>query len=101
MLNDKMVITRFVSVERRVLRGSLHTITEVHILFTCQRLEWMAKSLQLYRKEVVKETLKGSLDRRVNPVKRTHSQRFYFEAARWEFLLPPSAASCMMCPMVP
>ena len=76
MLNYKMVMTRFLTVERSVLTGSLHTIPEVHILFTCHRLEWMPKSLQSYRKEVVKATLKRSLDRRVNPVRRTHSQRF-------------------------
>ena len=42
-------------VERRVLKGSLHTVPEVQNLFTCHKLEWMARSLETYREKVVRE----------------------------------------------
>lgn len=76
MLNDKMMMTQLVIVERRVLKGSLHTIPDVHNLFTFHRLELMARSLGSYSKKIVRElyvsyvaTLRGILDRRSKPVK--------------------------------
>ena len=69
-----MVITRLVIVERRVLKGSLHTIPDVHNLFTFHRLELMARSLGSYKKNIFRDfyasymaTLRGSIDRRDRP----------------------------------
>ena len=76
MLNEKGVMTRFVMIERRVLTGSLHTVSNVQRLFTCHRLEGMARSLGEYSEEIFREfyasdveTLRGSLDRRSRPAK--------------------------------
>lgn len=54
MLNDKMVMTLLVTVARRVLSRSLHTIPELHSLFTCHMLQWMARSLESNSEEVVR-----------------------------------------------
>lgn len=51
--DTKMLKDEMVTMERRVLRGILHTIRYVHILFT-HILEWMAKSLGSYSDEIVK-----------------------------------------------
>ena len=74
LLNEKLVMTQLVIVDRRVLTRSLHIFADVHSLFTCHRLEWMARSLGSYREEVVREfyasyvmTLTGSLDTRAKP----------------------------------
>ena len=37
-LNDKVVMTRTLTLDRRVLRGSLPTMPEIHNLFTRHRL---------------------------------------------------------------
>lgn len=42
ILNERGVMTRLVTVERRILTGSLHTVPEVHRLFTRHKLEWMS-----------------------------------------------------------
>ena len=76
MMNEKMVMTRLVTMERIVLKGSLHIIPDVHSLFTYHRLEWMARSLGSYSEEIVREfyasymqTLPSVLDKRSKPVK--------------------------------
>lgn len=76
MLNDKGVMTRIRTVERRVLKGSLHAVHAIHALFTSHHLEWMARSVGRYSEELVREfyssyitTLWESLDRRSNPAK--------------------------------
>ena len=48
-------MTRTLTVEQRVLTGSLHIVLKVHKMFTRQKLEWMARSLESYREEVVRE----------------------------------------------
>ena len=70
MLNEKMVMTRLVTIERQVLTGSLCIVPKVQNLFTRHTLEWTSCSLETHREEVVREfyasyvvTLKGSLDR--------------------------------------
>ena len=55
MLNDKMVMNRLVTLERRILIGSLDTIAEVHSLFTRHSLDWMAISLESYSEVVIRE----------------------------------------------
>ena len=44
-LTDKGVMTRTLTLERRVLTGSLSTMPEIHNLFTRHRLEWTARPL--------------------------------------------------------
>ena len=51
-LNDKGVMTRILTLERRVLTGSLPTMPDIHNLFTRHRLEWTARSLGLYIEEL-------------------------------------------------
>ena len=54
-LNDKRVLTQTLTLERRVLIGSLQTIPEIHNLFTRHRLEWTARPLGRYSEEMVRE----------------------------------------------
>lgn len=42
-LNEKMVRIWLVTVERRVFTWSLHTVPEVHTLFTLHSHDWMAE----------------------------------------------------------
>ena len=46
LLNDKGVMTRLVN---------LHTVPAVHDLFTCHRLEWVARHVGSYNKDIVRE----------------------------------------------
>ena len=55
MLNDKCLMTRLVTVERRVHMGSSHTIFEVHRLFNLHNFEWMDQSLGSYNEKIVRE----------------------------------------------
>ena len=71
-----MVITQLVTVEQRVLTGSLHTVPNVHRFYTVHQLEWMAQSLKSYSEKVVREfyvsyvvTLRGSFNRRAKLAK--------------------------------
>ena len=54
-LTDKGVNTRILTLERRVLIGSLPTMPEIHNLFIRHRLEWIARLLGRYSEELVKE----------------------------------------------
>uniref|UniRef100_M1DNZ0 Integrase core domain containing protein n=1 Tax=Solanum tuberosum TaxID=4113 RepID=M1DNZ0_SOLTU len=67
-------MARLVNEERRVLRGSLHTMPDIHELFQWHRCKWMARSTGFFSEEIVREfyapyaaTLRGSIDRRENP----------------------------------
>ena len=69
-------MNQMVTVEQRVLMGSLHTLPTVHDLLTRHRIEWMARSMGSYSEEIMREfypsyveTLKGTSDRRSNPNK--------------------------------
>ena len=69
VLNDKGVMTRTLTLEWRVLTGSLPTIPEIHNLFTRHRLEWTARPLGRYSEELVREfyasyieTLRSKID---------------------------------------
>lgn len=53
LLNIKEVMTRTLTVEKRVLTESLHTVPVVHDMFTYHRFEWMARSVGPYSKEMV------------------------------------------------
>ena len=52
-LNEKGVMTRTLTLERRVLIGSLPTIPKIHNLFSTHRLEWKARPLGRYSDEMV------------------------------------------------
>lgn len=76
VLNDKGVMTRLVTVERKVLTGSLHTVPNVHGLFTHHRLEWMARSFGKFSEEIVQQfyvsyvtTLRCALGSRSKPAR--------------------------------
>ena len=53
--NDKGIITQTLTLEWRVLRGSLPTMSSIHMLFTTHRLEWTARAVGHYREEMVRE----------------------------------------------
>lgn len=71
-------MTRTLTIEWRALTGSVQTVPMIHDLITHHDLEWMARSVGPYNKEMMREfdasyltTLLGSLDRRANPTKHT------------------------------
>ena len=51
--NENGVMTRTLTLERRVLTGSLPTMPEIHNLFTRHRLEWTSCLLGCYSEEIV------------------------------------------------
>ena len=76
-MNDKEFMTRTLTLKRRVLKGSLPTMPEIHNLFTRHRLEWTTHSLGRYSEKLVREfyasyvaTLRSQIDRRVAPAKK-------------------------------
>ncbi|XP_069152623.1 uncharacterized protein, partial [Solanum lycopersicum] len=54
-LTDKGVMTRTLTLERRVLTGSLPSMPEIHNLFTRHHLEWTTRPLGRFSEEVVRE----------------------------------------------
>ena len=73
-LNGKGVMTQTLTLERRVLTGSLPTMPEIHNLFTRHRLECTARPLGRYSEEMVRKfyasyvaTLRSQIDRRAAP----------------------------------
>ena len=54
-LTDEGVMTRTLTLERRVLTRSLPSMPEIHNLFTRHRLEWTARPLGRYSEEMVQE----------------------------------------------
>ena len=54
-LTNKGVMTRTLTLERRVLTRSIPSMPEIHNLFTRHRLEWTAHLLGRYSEEVVRE----------------------------------------------
>ena len=69
-------MTGTLTLERRVLTGSLPTMPEIHNLFTRHRLEWTACSLGRNSEKFVREfyasyvaTLRSQIDRRAANVK--------------------------------
>ena len=53
MLNNKGVMNRTMTVHRRVLEASLHTVLAIYDIFKCHQLEWMARSVGRYNEELV------------------------------------------------
>ena len=58
-LTDKEVMTRPLTLERRVLTRSLPMMPEIHNLFTRHLLEWTARPLGRYSEEMVREFYAG------------------------------------------
>ena len=54
-LTDKGVMSRTLTLERRVLIGSLLTMPEIHNLFTRHCLEWTSRPFGRYSEEMVRE----------------------------------------------
>lgn len=52
--NEKGVMIRTKTIERRFFTGSLHNVPEVHALLIGHRLEWMARCVGCYSEEVVR-----------------------------------------------
>ena len=52
-LTDKGVMTQTLTLDRRVLTGSLPTMPEIHNLFTKHHLEWTAHPLGRYSEKMV------------------------------------------------
>ncbi|KAH0633261.1 hypothetical protein KY284_036047 [Solanum tuberosum] len=53
MLNDKDIIIRLITEERRVLMKSLHAIPDIHRLFEKHKCDWMARNPGTYSEEIV------------------------------------------------
>ena len=69
-------MTRTLTLERRVLTGSLPTMPEIYNIFTRHRLEWTVHLLGRYSEELVREfyasyvaTLRLQIDSRDAPAK--------------------------------
>ena len=56
MPNDKGVMTWTLTLEQQFLMGILPTMTAIHELFTRHRLEWTARYVGHYRKDMVRES---------------------------------------------
>uniref|UniRef100_M1DKU2 Putative plant transposon protein domain-containing protein n=1 Tax=Solanum tuberosum TaxID=4113 RepID=M1DKU2_SOLTU len=68
-------MARLITEERRVLTGSLHTVSDIHRLFSLHKCDWMARDPGTYSEEIVREvyasyaaTLRGSISKRSKPL---------------------------------
>ena len=96
--NDKGVMTRTLTLERRVLTRSLLTMLEIYNLFTRHQLEWTARLLGRYSEEFVREfyasyvaILRSQIDRRAAPPNRLHWRMSEYVAFRLISPCLPSA----------
>ena len=55
LTNDKGVMTRILTLMRRVLMGCLPTMSEIHAPFTRNWLEWTARDVGRYSEKLVRE----------------------------------------------
>ena len=69
-------MTQTLTLERRVLTGSIPTMPEIYNLFTTHQLEWTARLLGRYSEELVREfdasyiaTLLSQINRHAAPAK--------------------------------
>ncbi|TMW82926.1 hypothetical protein EJD97_003840 [Solanum chilense] len=97
-LTDKGVMTRTLTLERRVVTGSLLTMPEIHNLFTKHRLEWTARPLGRYSEEMVREfyasyvaTLYSQIDKRAAPAKQAPLEQVRVRGVQLTFPYLPSA----------
>uniref|UniRef100_M1DXB6 Integrase core domain containing protein n=1 Tax=Solanum tuberosum TaxID=4113 RepID=M1DXB6_SOLTU len=75
MKNDKEKMARLITEERRVLTGSLHTVSDIHRLFNLHKCDWMARDPGTYSEEIVREfytfyaaSLRGSISKQSKPL---------------------------------
>ena len=94
-LTDKGVITRTLTLERRVLTRSLLTMPEIHNLFTRHRLERTASLLGRYSEKMVRElyesyvaTLRSKIDRRAAPAKQAPLEQVQVWGVQVDISLP-------------
>ena len=94
-LNDKGVMTRTLTLERRVLTGNLPTMLEIHNLFTRHRLEWTARPLGCYSEEMIQQfyasyvaTLRSQIDRRAAPAKQAPLEQVPVRGVQVDISLP-------------
>ena len=88
-------MTRKLTLEQRVLTGSLPTMPEIHNLFTRYRLEWTARPLGRYSEEMVREfcasyvaTLRSQIDRRALPAKQAPLEQVRVRGVQVDISLP-------------
>ena len=85
-------MTRTLTLERRVLTGSLPTMPEIHILFTRYRLECTARPLGRYSEELVREfyvaTLQSQINRRAAPSKQAPLEQVRVRGVPVDISLP-------------
>ena len=88
-------MTRTLTLEQRVLTGSLPTMPEIHNLFTRYRLEWTARPLGRYSEELVREfyasyiaTLRSQIDRRAAPAKQAPLEQVRVRGVQVDISLP-------------
>ena len=88
-------MTQTLTIERRVLTGSLPTMPEIHNLFTRHRLEWTARPLGRYSEEMVREfyasyvaTLRLRIDRRAAPAKQAPLEQIRVQDVQVDISLP-------------
>ena len=69
-------MTRTLTLERKVLTGSLPNMPEIHNLFTRHQLEWTARAVGRYSEEMIREfyavyvaTLQSQIDKGDAPAK--------------------------------
>ena len=94
-LNDKVVMTQTLTLERQILTGSLPTMPEMHNLFTRHRLEWTVHSLSRYSEELVREfyasyvaTLRSQIDRWASPTKKSPLKHVRVRGIQVDIFLP-------------
>lgn len=55
MLNDHQKMAHIITEERRILTGSLHTLSTIEELFKKHKCEWMERSRGRYNEEITRE----------------------------------------------
>ena len=88
-------MTQTLTLERRVLTGSLSTMPEIHNLFTRHRLEWTTCPLEHYNEEMVREfyasyvaTLRSQIDKRAAPAKQAPLEQVRVRGVQVDISLP-------------
>ncbi|KAG5594111.1 hypothetical protein H5410_035343 [Solanum commersonii] len=75
MINNTQKMARLITVERRVLTGSLHVVLDILRLFNLHKCDWIARDPGTYSEKIVREfyafyaaTLRGSISKRSKPL---------------------------------
>ena len=88
-------MTRTLTLERRILTGSLPTMSEIHNLFSRHRLEWTTRPLGRYIEEMVREfyasyvaSLLSQIDRGAAPAKQAPLEQVRVRGVQVDISLP-------------